>query len=328
MTKRKTDFEDDQYDSPWKEIIEEYFQDFMTFFFPKAAQEIDWTKGYEFLDKEFQKVVREASSKQGRVDKLVKVWRKTGEQAWVYIHIDVQSQYEMDFAKRMFIYNYRIFDRYQQPVATFVIYGDKGSDWEPNHYGYKLWGCEMGLKFATVKLLGYVHKWAELDKNPNPFAFVVKAHLYAKHTKDEPEERYKQKWRLTRSLYERGYSKQDVLNLFRFIDWVMTLPEEFSRQFNVQIEEYEEKQKMRYITSVERIGIQKGIRQGALQAVRENILDILQARFQNVPLPQVIVEMVNSIHDSTLLKRLHQQSIFVESVQTFQQQLAEATAAQ
>ncbi len=91
MTKRKTDFEDDQYDSPWKEIIEEYFQDFMTFFFPKAAQEIDWSKGYEFLDKEFQKVVREASSKQGRVDKLVKVWRKTGEQAWVYIHIDVQS---------------------------------------------------------------------------------------------------------------------------------------------------------------------------------------------------------------------------------------------
>ena len=97
---------------------------------------------------------------------------------------------------------------------------------------------------------------------------------------------------------------------------------------------------MRYITSVERIGIQKGIqlgiqqgvqrgqKQGALQAVRENILDILQVRFQNEPLLQPVAQMVNSINDSALLKRLLQQSIFVESVQTFQQQLAEATAAQ
>jgi len=163
-----------------------------------------------------------------------------------------------------------------------------------------------------------------LDQSSNPFAVVVKAHLYTKYSKDEPEKRYKIKWQLTRSLYERGYSKQDVLNLFRFIDWVMTLPEEFSHQFNVQIAEYEEEQKMRYITSVERIGMQKG----ALQAIRENILDILQARFENISLPQALVEMVNSINDSALLKRLLQQSIFVESVQTFEQQLAEATGAQ
>ena len=53
--KRKKE-EDDQYDSPWKDIIEQYFPDFMSFFFPKAAEEIDWSRGYEFLDKELQKV--------------------------------------------------------------------------------------------------------------------------------------------------------------------------------------------------------------------------------------------------------------------------------
>jgi len=77
----------------------------MSFFFAEAKEEIDFDKGYEFLDKELQKVVREATSSESRVDKLVRVWRKSGKQAWVYIHIDVQSQYDSGFSKRMFTYN-------------------------------------------------------------------------------------------------------------------------------------------------------------------------------------------------------------------------------
>jgi len=50
------------YDSPWKTIIERYFPEFMAFFFPKAHAAIDWTKGYTFLDKELQQVVRDAES--------------------------------------------------------------------------------------------------------------------------------------------------------------------------------------------------------------------------------------------------------------------------
>ena len=48
------------YDSPWKEILDRYFKDFMAFFFPRASREIDWTKGYAFLDKELQRVIRDA----------------------------------------------------------------------------------------------------------------------------------------------------------------------------------------------------------------------------------------------------------------------------
>ena len=34
------DYADD--DSPWKEMLEQYFQEFMTFFFPAIAEDIDW----------------------------------------------------------------------------------------------------------------------------------------------------------------------------------------------------------------------------------------------------------------------------------------------
>ena len=50
----------DDYDSPWKEILEGYFPDFMAFFFPDAAAEIDWSLGFESLDKELSQVVQDA----------------------------------------------------------------------------------------------------------------------------------------------------------------------------------------------------------------------------------------------------------------------------
>ena len=50
----------DDYDGPWKEAIETYFEDCMAFFFPQAYADIDWSRGYRFLDKEFQKIVPEA----------------------------------------------------------------------------------------------------------------------------------------------------------------------------------------------------------------------------------------------------------------------------
>ena len=93
------------YDGPWKEILETYFEAFMRFFFPKAAADIDWSRGYEFLDKELQQVVRDAELGRRLVDKLVKVWRKNGAETWILIHIEVQGQKEETFTERMYVYN-------------------------------------------------------------------------------------------------------------------------------------------------------------------------------------------------------------------------------
>ena len=44
----------DNKDSVWKEAIETYFNDFLEFFFPQIADDIDFDKGYDFLDKELK----------------------------------------------------------------------------------------------------------------------------------------------------------------------------------------------------------------------------------------------------------------------------------
>lgn len=50
----------DEYDSPWKDILETYFQKCLLFFFPTIHQDIDWERGYNFLDQELQQIVRDA----------------------------------------------------------------------------------------------------------------------------------------------------------------------------------------------------------------------------------------------------------------------------
>ncbi|HIK10088.1 MAG TPA: transposase, partial [Oscillatoriaceae cyanobacterium M33_DOE_052] len=245
------------YDSPWKEALDQYFEDFVEFFFPEAHSQINWERGYEFLDTELQQVVRDAELGRRLADKLVKVWRYDGTESLVLVHIEVQSQIEAGFAERMYVYNYRIFDRYRLPVATLVVLADEQPNWRPDHYGYEVFGCRMSLQFPIVKLLDYETEWESLQTNPNPFAVLVMAHLKSQATRRQPTERLQWKLSLAKSLYQRGYSRQDILELARLIDWMMTLPVELEQGFQVEMRNYEEGNKMPYVTSWERFGIEK-----------------------------------------------------------------------
>ncbi|MBF0136234.1 MAG: hypothetical protein HQL65_08335 [Magnetococcales bacterium] len=83
------------------------------------------------------------------------------------------------------------------------------------------------------------------------------AHLHAKNTGNQPEKRYQIKWLLIRKLYNSGFNRQQVIDLFRFIDWVLHLPDKLAKQLQTKIVAFEEKQKMPYIKppSLEKWGI-------------------------------------------------------------------------
>jgi len=299
------------YDNPWKEALGLYFQPFMAFFFPQIEANIDWNRGYEFLDKEFQQVVRDAEIGRIYADKLVKVWQRDGSEIWVLIHVEVQSQVQSDFPERMYVYNYRIFDMYRRPVVSLAVLSDDHDEWRPDSYSYALWGCRISLEFPIVKLLDYQTRSTLLSESTNPFAVIVAAHLTTQQTTQDPQGRYLGKLRLAKSLYQRGYSRQDILELFRLIDWMMTLPEGIESEFKQEIRRFEEDLQMPYVTSFERLARIEGI----LQKGREDVIDVLTIRFSDVP-PSV-VEVINQIEDPSLLKTLHRQAITIGSIAEF-----------
>lgn len=98
-----------------------------------------------------------------------------------------------------------------------------------------------------------------LEKSDNPFAVVVMAHLKTQKTAKDDPKRLKEKLEIVRHLYRKGFLKQDILNLFRFIDRIMDLPEGMDRIFSDELEAEEKEGKMPYITSVERVGYKRGI---------------------------------------------------------------------
>jgi hypothetical protein len=310
-------------DSPWKEILERYFVEFLAFFFPEAHAAIAWEKGHEFLDKELQKVVRDAKLGKRLADKLVKVHTRDGVEAWVLVHIEIQGQVDKDFPRRMYVYNYRLFDRYDRRVASLAVLTDHQPHWRPSAFGYELWGCRVGLEFPVVKLLDYKNDLESLEANPNPFALVVMAHLQTHKTRQKAKERLQGKLALVRMLYERGYAKQDILELFRFIDWVLVLPEELETEFAQSVIEYEETAKMPYVTSVERVGIKKGIQQGIQQGevntFRQALIEVLIARFGE--LPSSLISAVNGIADPVVLRKLLKLGITSPSPEAFEKSL-------
>ena len=92
---------------------------------------------------------------------------------------------------------------------------------------------------------------------------------------------------LAKLLYEKDWGKQQVIDLFAVIDWLMTLPPELEKQLWTSISELERNMKMPYVTSVERIGIERGIEQGIEQGIGrgEMILlrRMLRQRFGELP---------------------------------------------
>jgi hypothetical protein len=250
------------YDSPWKEALDRYFPQCLAFFFPQAHAEIDWTRGYEMLDKELQPIVRQAKRGRRYVDKLVKVWLKSGQESWILIHVEVQTGKEGEFPKRMVVYNHRLFDRYDREVISLAILADDDPDWRPNQYEYGRWGFHTRTTFPIVKLLDYASAEQALEVNPNPFAMVVLAHLKTLETRRSPDDRHAWKLRLVKGLYGRGMDAEDVRQLLRFIDWIMELPQELEQRFQQEITAYQQEKRMPFMTIFERVGMEKGLLEG------------------------------------------------------------------
>ena len=149
-------------------------------------------------------------------------------------------------------------------------------------------------------------------------------------------------------LYERNYPEQEMLELFRYIDWILKLPETLEQEIQTVVDEYEEAKQVKYVTSVERRAIKKGYeegqregqkegqREGRNQVQREMIVRVLQFRFQagaqaSESASEVLDEatisgltaQLNQIEEEPSLKRLVDGALEVASFGEFLQLLAE-----
>ncbi|HPZ07374.1 MAG TPA: cytosolic protein, partial [Candidatus Eremiobacteraeota bacterium] len=252
--KRQTKLED----SAWKDILEELFPQFMEFFFYDLYKEIDFTKEPVFLDKELEKIMKTGETGKRFADKLVKIYFKDGTERWCLCHVEVQGKKEKKFSERIYTYNYRIFDRYHKEVVSLVILTDKDKRFRPGPYEFKAGLFRLIFDYPVVKLIDYKNRLDELKNNDNPFAIVVKTYIRLLEVKKDNDKKLSLKIVLSKSIFNR----KDSLKLLRFIDWLINLPEEYEKIYYEEMSKFEEVSGMPYVTTFERYGYSKGLKEG------------------------------------------------------------------
>lgn len=267
-----------EYDTPWKRILDLYFEDFIALCWPEKHAEIDWEKGYKSLDKELSKLSRNAPITNRIVDKLLEVCLKNGEEVYILFHLEVQGDKVLDFEERMFVYRCRLRDSHNKPIVSLGVLIDRDKSWRPGTFKEEFWGCSVEMKFPIIKLIDFKDRIAELKASNNRFAAVILAQLAAIE-KNSLNDKLTNKINLIKGLYRRGWEKEDIQSLLIFIDWVLALPEEFDIKCKEEIHIFEEGNKVEYVTSFERLARKEGIQQGESAL----LLNLLEYKFKEIP---------------------------------------------
>jgi predicted transposase/invertase (TIGR01784 family) len=275
-----------KYDSAWKEVIEKLFEQFLEFFFPDLHAAIDFSKKIEFLDTGMRPIAPFSDMGDRTSDVLVKVHLKDGTYRYIciFIHIEVQGQPLANFMEKMYIYNYRTFDKRIEagvPVISAAILTDDNENFRPNEYVVSFGGFELRMKIPIVKIIDFKLKKElreKLETSTNPMALVVKAQLKSLElNKADDNTKFNVAKELIRECYKQGYSKKETHTLAKFIEWVIRLSKALEKRLKEEIKKIEEEYKMPYLASWEksarREGKQEGKQEEKLETAKRMLLN-------------------------------------------------------
>lgn len=253
----------------WKSILEEVFDDLLRFLFPAADKLFNLQRRYEFLDKELGEMYPDPEKKPDTkfVDKLVKVYQQDGTEECVLVHIEVQGRHDPLFAKRMFKYYCRIFDRFDRPMTAIAIFSGRDGHKLPDRYEYSYQGSALTYQYNTLRILDYDD--IDLMASDNPFALVILAAKKALlRGKGLDEELLKQKLSIAKLLYRKGFKKRKIRAILSFLhNYVSFAEPETNLIFEKELDKISgKKNTMGIIEAVAEIrageALKKGLRKG------------------------------------------------------------------
>lgn len=261
------------YDGAWKNLVGTHLREVLTLFFPGVAQEIDWRAAPKLLAQELKTLGIEEDALGGqRVDFLIEVATKSGARQVVFLHLEIQSKKEPDFARRIYRYNQRIAAATELDVVTLVVLADLNPQWRPRSYEREIMGCRVAFEFPICKLLDLL---PVLGKERKLAALAVRAQIAGLETSGSPQRRLAKRLELCQQFLGQGWNKKQIVEAFRLVAWMMRLPRVESLQFREVVSGWEKMKTTLPLTDLEEIwleeGIEKGIEQGIEQGIERGI---------------------------------------------------------
>jgi hypothetical protein len=304
------------YDELWKNIIEKLFPYFLSFFMPELSADVDLSQGYEFMDKELQRIKLKGKKGKKYTDKLVKVRLKDGTEKWLLIHIEVQGKHEEDFGQRMFKYFYRIYDKHDVDITALAVLTYKTD--QQYDFNYDVYGASVSYRYNTACIANYPE--AELQKNQNPFALICLAVQYDNRYRADEDKKFNLKRDMIKMLRDRGYKKEEIIELLEFIDDAIQLTDTMKNKiFDEEVMHLlEEDEPMAYVSGFRQRAINEGKlegkREGELKGLMEGLMGMIEIKFGSVP-----SEFQKKMHEISELSKLEMLKEGIKRATDFEQ---------
>jgi len=280
-------------------------------------------------------IAPESDTEKRVVDKLARVYLSDGTEQWILIHLEIQSAAQAEFAERVYIYNTLAWLKYRRDVVSIAILVDKNPNWRPTRYERGLAGCRTQFEFVACKVLDYNEARLQAAASKNPAALLMLAFRKAMDTENAPDMRLQARIELTHLALELGYTKEQVQEILRLLEWAMKLPKELEREYRRLLARIKREERTPYLASFEREAIRKGLRQGYEEGKQEGwqagwqegrqegivqgLMRILEARYSSVPTP--LQRKLSQIHDPELLLQLYPDALQSASLEEFETRL-------
>ncbi len=124
------------HDRLFKELLQEFFSEFIQAFFPRIYQELDLSY-LRFLQ---QELFTDITSGQKHVVDLLVETRLKDEESLILVHVENQAQYQPDFPQRMFIYYSRLYEKFRKNILPIAVFSYDSPREEPDE-------LTLGLSF-------------------------------------------------------------------------------------------------------------------------------------------------------------------------------------
>lgn len=250
------------HDHLFKELLGEFFPEFIDLFFPQIAIYLD-RQSLEFQSQKIFADLTEGNTYEA--DVVVKA-RFLEQDSFFIVHLEHQGEFGQHFDRRMFNYFAQLHRIYQLPVYPIVIFSHRS----PREGGDRTYCVEfpdwevLRFNYRAIRLNHL--KWQEYSDQRNPVASALMAKMKMKR-----QERPRVKLGCLKQMAQLRLNPAQSKMISGFIDTYLKLEEQEKEVFQAELAKIDAEEKevvMRVVTSWMEEGIQQGIEQ-EVQALLE-----------------------------------------------------------
>lgn len=256
-----------RHDQLFKELIHNFFEEFIQAFFPEVHEHIDFQSIQPMSEEVFTDLLDGESR---RADIVIEAKLK-GEDTLLIIHVEPQSSHQTYFHERMYHYYSLLYNKYRKPILPIAVFSYDEKRTAKNQFTIEFPFYQV-LVFNFLKLeLGHMN-WRKYLQSDNPVA----AALLSKMGYTD-EEKVQVKREFLRMIVKMELTPAKMRIILGFFEKYLILDEEEEETLMEEIKQMDESESIMHLPiSWEEKGKQEGRKEGEKEARRAIALEMLK----------------------------------------------------